>query len=108
MLILEPLQIFLQVLRLDITPMVSASPTHSVSSAHLVLFSPATVDQLLVVTSSSEKEGGATLLKFSASNGQLLSQVLFCDKAHVKTYIQTISEIRRRIICLALRRSVTT
>jgi WD40 repeat protein len=55
--------------------MVPPSPNNSVSSAHLVMFSPTTVDQLLVVTSSSEKEGGAALLKFSASNGQLLSQV---------------------------------
>ncbi|CAI8047359.1 WD repeat-containing protein 90 [Geodia barretti] len=64
-----------EVLRLDITPMAPPSPNNSVSSAHLVMFSPATVDQLVVVTSSSEKEGGAALLKFSASNGQLLSQV---------------------------------
>ena len=55
--------------------MAPPSPNNSVSSAHLVMFSPATVDQLVVVTSSSEKEGGAALLKFSASNGQLLSQV---------------------------------
>ena len=55
--------------------MAPPSPNNSVSSAHLVMFSPTTVDKLLVVTSSSEKEGGAALLKFSASNGQLLSQV---------------------------------
>ena len=55
--------------------MVPPSQNNSVSSANLVMFSMATVDQLLVVTSSPEKEGGASLLKFSASNGQLLNQV---------------------------------
>ena len=53
-----------------------APPTHSISSAHLVMFSPAAVDHLLVVTSSSEKKSRASsLLKFSASSGQLLSEV---------------------------------
>ena len=53
----------------------TATPT--TGSAHLVTFSPATVDQLLVVTSSDNESevGGAGLLRFSASNGQLLSQV---------------------------------
>ena len=64
-----------QVLRLDITPMVPpTSPTHSASSAQLILFSPRAVDHLLVVTSSGESSS-AGLLKFNASNGQLLSEV---------------------------------
>ena len=65
----------LQVLRLDITPMAPpTSHTHSLSSAQLVTFSPTAMDHLLVVTSSGENSSSG-LLKFSASNGQLLSEV---------------------------------
>ena len=51
------------------------SSTHSLSSAHLVAFSPSAMDQLVVVTSPSGQSGSAGLVKFSASNGQLLSEV---------------------------------
>ena len=65
----------LQVLRLDITPMAPpTSHTHSLSSARLITFSPTAMDHLLVVTSSGENSSSG-LLKFSASNGQLLSEV---------------------------------
>ena len=69
---LNPL-ILMQVLRLDITPMAPPPPPSSTSSsldpARIVLFSPEAVNQLLVITS------GARLIKFSATNGQLLSEV---------------------------------
>ena len=45
------------------------SPSNSVDPAHLVCLSPCALNQLIVVTS------GARLLKFSASTGQLLSEV---------------------------------
>lgn len=59
---------FLQILRLDITPMTS-SPSTSLDPASIVAFSPQALNQLLVVTT------GARLIKFNASNGQLLSEV---------------------------------
>ena len=64
-----------QILRLDITPM---STPHSSTLPHthptldmakIVTFSPAAINQLLVITSN------ARLLKFNCSNGQLLSEV---------------------------------
>ena len=62
--------------------------TQSVSSAQLVIFSPVAVDHLLVVTSSGE-DSGAGLLKFSATNGQLLSEVqwnpLYKDTPEIRT-----------------------
>ena len=75
-----------------------ATPT--TSSAHLVTFSPATVDQLLVVTSSDNESdvGGASLLRFSASNGQLLSQVSI-QKSHVRKLILYIRIIYESIKC---------
>lgn len=60
-----------EVLRVDITP-VTANQNQLqsfVDSAKLVCFSPSSLDQLLLVTQQ------ARLLKFSASNGQLLSEV---------------------------------
>lgn len=60
--------LYSQVLRLDITPMAPSS-SHSVDPARRVCLSPRALDQLVVVTS------GARLLKFSASTGQLLSEV---------------------------------
>lgn len=63
----------LQVLRLDITPTTAAHstlpPTTPLETARSVIFSPAALNQLLVITSASR------LLKFSCSNGQLLSEV---------------------------------
>ena len=70
-------------LRIDITPMVSQS--NPVSSAHLVMFSPTAVDQLIVVTSSGDRSRGG-LLKFSASNGQLLSEVC----SHIQYIVYTV------------------
>lgn len=64
-----------QVLRLDITPMTTPhsttgmSDTTALNSAHIVTFAPDALNQLLVITS------GSRLLKFNASNGQLLSEV---------------------------------
>lgn len=61
-----------EVLRVDITPVASSqqSRLHSfIDFAKLVCFSPDALDQLLLVTRQ------ARLLKFSASNGQLLSEV---------------------------------
>ena len=49
------------------------SPSNAVDPAHLVCLSPCALNQLIVVTS------GARLLKFSASTGQLLSEVLSCS-----------------------------
>ena len=63
----------MQVLRLDITPMApppqSSSTSSSLDPARIVTFSPQAINQLLVVTS------GARLIKFCATNGQLLSEV---------------------------------
>ena len=72
---------YLQVLRLDITPMAPpTSSTHSPSSAQHVVFSPSAMDQLVVVMSSllSGESSSAGLAKFSASTGQLLSEVEQC------------------------------
>ena len=46
-----------------------ASSAHSVDPARLVRYAPRALDQLVVVTET------ARLLKFSASSGQLLSEV---------------------------------
>ena len=46
-----------------------APSTHSVDPARLVRYAPRALDQLVVVTET------ARLLKFSASSGQLLSEV---------------------------------
>ena len=56
-----------EVLRVDITPVTTSQPL--ADSAKLVCYSPACLNQLLVVTKM------AKLLKFSAANGQLLSEV---------------------------------
>jgi WD40 repeat protein len=45
------------------------SGSSKLDSAHIVLFSPQALNQLLVITS------GARLIKFNATNGQLLSEV---------------------------------
>ena len=61
-----------QMLRLDITPMAPPPPSSgsaTLDPARIVSFSPQALNQLLVVTA------GARLIKFSASNGQLLSEV---------------------------------
>ena len=50
-------------------PPPSSGSTSTLDSAQMVSFSPQALNQLLVVTS------GARLIKFSATNGQLLSEV---------------------------------
>ena len=49
--------------------MASSSQNTSMNRARLVTFAPQALNQLLVITD------GARLIKFSASNGQLLSEV---------------------------------
>lgn len=66
---LVTLHAILQVLRLDITPMMPSSHNSEVNHARLVTFAPQALNQLLVITD------GARLIKFSASNGQLLNEV---------------------------------
>lgn len=56
-----------EVLRIDITPVITSQPL--ADSAKLVCYSPMALNQILVVTKL------AKLLKFSATNGQLLSEV---------------------------------
>ena len=60
-----------EVLRIDITPVTSSSNQLQsfVDSGRLVCFTPSPLDQLLLVTQCGR------LLKFSASNGQLLNAV---------------------------------
>ena len=59
-----------EVLRVDITPVTSPTQTRPFAdSAKLVCFSPAVLNQLLLITKQ------AKLLKFSATNGELLSEV---------------------------------
>ena len=71
-----------KVLRLDITPM-APSLSHSVDPARLVCLSPRALDQLVVITS------GARLLKFSASTGQLLSEVMTssCNTVLIQSHL---------------------
>ena len=59
-------------LRLDITPMTPPPPSSgsgTLDPARIVSFSPQALNQLLVVTA------GGRLIKFGATNGQLLSEV---------------------------------
>ena len=60
-----------EIMRIDITPATRRNNQSDpfMDSAKLVFFSPLSLNQVLVVTKGSQ------LLKFSASNGQLLSEV---------------------------------
>ncbi len=53
----------------------TATPNPALETAKMVTFSPQALNQLLVITSASR------LLKFSVSNGQLLSEVAHIHRA---------------------------